>query len=266
MQFPRLFPQITRPLNSIFSFEDNILTEFLYGNLSMATDLGYIVLFFVAVILIVLLYRRNFFDYKQRYLFMSIGGLIITMILGFYIDWLAFLQPAHLLHFIALLIYIYGIFLMKLFHKHYLKYRMVSVVMISFVLIQPLFHSLATSKMIMNIKPSLLQVARWIELNTKPDVLVACPIELGDVLRAYSKRSVSSSDQIGGFVPVAKEALPIYKQQLTNAAEYIKSPLECAVNLNASYVILIDKSKESNDIRFEKVFSNDDFCIYKRIR
>jgi hypothetical protein len=116
-------------------------------------------------------------------------------------------------------------------------------------------------------KESLIEAAEWIRKNTAPDALIACPIEMGDILRAYSTRSVTASDNIGGLVLVFKEALPLYKEQFNNTLKYNADPFSCAIDLNASYVIVADKNKDrmAESRRFKKVFSNAEFFIYKRM-
>jgi len=91
----------------------------------------------------------------------------------------------------------------------------------------------------------ILKLTDFIDQNLSRNEMIACSLELGDVLRMYSRRPVTASWEIGGMITTYKDALYIYKKQIVNSAILYDDP----ELLNKRYAVrffLFEKNKLTN--------------------
>ena len=100
----------------------------------------------------------------------------------------------------------------------------------------------------------IFTMAEVINSNTFEGELIATPLVLGDYIRMYAERPVTSSWKIGGMITSYAQALNIYEQQIINSKLLYEFPEKLYEKYGVKYFIF-EKGKIANSLKIKKKFN-----------
>ncbi|MBU1088041.1 MAG: hypothetical protein KKD05_11075 [Candidatus Omnitrophica bacterium] len=212
-------------------------------------------------------------------LFVCLFTLVLYLILVLNVNALCFLKAHRCVTFISVLMFVSGCMVLKnLWNK--IKKSKILIFFYCFILLLPSLNQI--NQQIKKTKyPYYLQdnnecfaspeefnevidLAEYIEKNIPPDAVIACPMELGDTIRMFAGRAVTSSWKIGGMITTYKDALCIFNQQISNSKLLYANPDYLWQISGADYFLLEKKiiSKSPALIRkFQVLWESGNLCF-----
>ncbi|MCG2712334.1 MAG: hypothetical protein L6416_08455 [Candidatus Omnitrophica bacterium] len=199
-----------------------------------------------------------------RFIFFAVLFLVFSTVAIMKINGLFFLKAHRFAPFISLLMYLSGIWVLKdVWSKIY--HIKVIVPLYCLILLAPSAIDLKNhiqapkfpyvldricvgisepgkSRVTFN---EILKLTDFIAKNIPGNEIIACSLELGDVLRMYSGRPVTASWQIGGMMTTFKGALSIYKEQMVNSEMLYGYPEQLYKRCGVRF-FLFEKNKLTN--------------------
>lgn len=111
----------------------------------------------------------------------------------------------------------------------------------------------------------LVAVSDYIKYKTPVDAVVATPMWYGDLIRIYSKRSVTSSLYTGGFAAVYGVAGDIFQDHVINSQKMGTNPDYLFDKYKATYFVFYKGEFKQLSLPSVEIFSTDNFKVIKII-
>ena len=218
-----------------------------------------------------------------------IGSLLVLFILGMilFFDKLFFLKAHRFPHFISSLFYLASIPTIKKIYG-YLRGKILYILPIIVITMLPAisrinkyiraeilpygFHRIGGQDGISIPHPDpvrfeeIMEMAGEIKDIVPESEIIACPIRLGDMLRMYTQRSVTSGHKIGGFVTTYKRAGEVFKQQRSDSVLLYDDPLSLFKKYGAQYFLFEKNELKEEDLMpsgFSILFQTENLILYK---